>query len=599
MPLLHWKNEFFLNNNAAGFQQLSIFGGASALLPGGSFVTTWQSLGDATPGAIEAQFWNADRTQFGTSFAVDVSETLFDSQVAALANGQMVFGFGLSVVSGDLDIAGKLVSATGNTSNALYTVNTTTMGFQENAALATLNDGRIAWVWTDRGVGDGSGSAIRMRVMNPDGTSAMMNDVIVNTTTAHGQISPNVAAMADGGFVVSWRSQNDAAGTNNTVMARIYEANGSAGAELVVASTTFTPNATDVTMLSNGRFLVAWYGTIDPVFSTLTAAARIYNANGTPFTDVFTLALDTAGGSVGNAVVTALSGGRFLAAWTETAQPGGSIGAYDVVARVFNANGTPDGDEILVNTLTTGSQYNISATTLTDGRVLISWQSAPDPSDSSISNVMGQIVDPRGANISGNNFSNAIYANDFNEKVSGLGGNDRLFGLDGDDWLLGGEGSDRLTAGNGNDTLYGENGNDVLIGGIGNDLIRGNDGADLISGGGGIDILSGNADNDIFVFAEQPVAANLDRINDFTSGADKLQFDASLLGGGLVAGGGVVLVSGVAPTAAGLSGGVFLYNTGNGLLSFDADGQGAGAANAVVRLFGAPTLLISDFIIVA
>jgi hypothetical protein len=79
---------------------------------------------------------------------------------------------------------------------------------------------------------------------------------------------------------------------------------------------------------------------------------------------------------------------------------------------------------------------------------------------------------------------------------------------------------------------------------------------------------------------------------------DKIEIDASAFGGGLVAGGAVQLVSNSNPTSAGKVGGVFLY-TDNGFLSWDADGQGAGAAVAFFRLQNLPGLTAADFVVVA
>ena len=72
-----------------------------------------------------------------------------------------------------------------------------------------------------------------------------------------------------------------------------------------------------------------------------------------------------------------------------------------------------------------------------------------------------------------------------------------------------------------------------------------------------------------------------------------------MFGGGLVAGGPVPLVTGSSPSSAGFASGVFLYNTLNGFLSWDADGQGAGAAVAFFRIQNLPTLTAADFSVVA
>ena len=58
-------------------------------------------------------------------------------------------------------------------------------------------------------------------------------------------------------------------------------------------------------------------------------------------------------------------------------------------------------------------------------------------------------------------------------------------------------------------------------------------------------------------------------------------------------------VSGSTPSSAGFVGGVFLYDTDDGFLRFDADGQGAGAAVVFFRLQNLPALSAADFVVVA
>jgi hypothetical protein len=82
------------------------------------------------------------------------------------------------------------------------------------------------------------------------------------------------------------------------------------------------------------------------------------------------------------------------------------------------------------------------------------------------------------------------------------------------------------------------------------------------------------------------------------SGVDRIEAGAAGFGGGLVAGGAAVLVSGAAPVASG-GGGQFLYNTTSGQLSWDADGDGAGAAVVIATLTGAPALVAADIVISA
>lgn len=139
------------------------------------------------------------------------------------------------------------------------------------------------------------------------------------------------------------------------------------------------------------------------------------------------------------------------------------------------------------------------------------------------------------------------------------------------------------------DTLYGFGGNDMIYGGAGDDQITGSYGADILVGGGGADHFHYYSTND-----------GGDTIRDFSSG-DIMQLSAFGFGGGMVAGGSVTLVANHNPgVPGGFTGGVFLYDTDTGALSYDRDGAGVGAALLLATLLNggvAATLTVDQFIL--
>jgi serralysin len=167
---------------------------------------------------------------------------------------------------------------------------------------------------------------------------------------------------------------------------------------------------------------------------------------------------------------------------------------------------------------------------------------------------------------------------------------ENILGGIGADFLVGDGAVNRLTSNTGADVLWGRGGADIIEGGAG---------ADRLVGQAGNDVLTGGADADRFVFVDAPAAGGLDRTNDFVHLVDDIEIDASAFGGGLTAGGAVQLVSGSNPSSAGFAGGVFLYDTDDGFLRYDADGGGAGAAVAFFRLQNLAALTAADFVVVA
>ena len=53
---------------------------------------------------------------------------------------------------------------------------------------------------------DGSNYDIRARVFAADGTPVNGSDFLVSTANASNQVNPQITALADGGFAVTWQS---------------------------------------------------------------------------------------------------------------------------------------------------------------------------------------------------------------------------------------------------------------------------------------------------------------------------------------------------------------------------------------------------------
>ena len=189
-------------------------------------------------------------------------------------------------------------------------------------------------------------------------------------------------------------------------------------------------------------------------------------------------------------------------------------------------------------------------------------------------------------------FENLTISNAFTE--SGFAG----FGNDLDNVMINGN---RLEGRGGNDTLFGSAAPDRLIGGDGNDFLDGagsRTGAlDTLDGGAGNDTLAGGSGG-VFAFAVAPGAANADLITNFASGRDAIQLDGSVYANP-GASGQFAADDARFFAAAGTTGGHdaddrVIYNTTTGQLFYDADGSGAGSAQLIATLQGAPALVATD-----
>lgn len=245
----------------------------------------------------------------------------------------------------------------------------------------------------------------------------------------------------------------------------------------------------------------------------------------------------------------------------------------------------------------------------------------------------------------GNAGMNRIYGaeNAGANQLSGLGGNDSLHG-GASDTLIGGAGNDRYyfasrgadptiveAAGGGNDTIFdvtrsitlpanvehlvfarrydadidalgnaldnrmvGSVGNNELAGLSGDDRLSGGYGEDTLDGGAGNDSLKGGPDGDVFVFSTAPDAAtNVDQLEDFVSGVDRIRLDDAVFDG--IGALGALAANAFRAGAEALDADDrIVYDADTGRLLFDADGSGAQAAVLFAVLVPGTSLTAAD-----
>jgi Ca2+-binding RTX toxin-like protein len=211
--------------------------------------------------------------------------------------------------------------------------------------------------------------------------------------------------------------------------------------------------------------------------------------------------------------------------------------------------------------------------------------------------------------------------------LTGDAGNDTLEGGLGDDELKGGSGRDmamfseatgarvNLTLTDFQPTGYGSDmflGIEDLSGGAGADrftgngsanMLIGNAGNDTLFGGAGNDRLTGGTEADFFVFdAKLGARTNVDTITDFSAKDDTIWLDNSIFR---------KLVSGSEASPKKLSASSFtvgpkakdkndyiVYDKAKGVLYYDADGSGKGAAIKFAQITKGAAITFNDFFVV-
>ena len=359
---------------------------------------------------ILAQSALAQPTAVGGEFRVNTTTAgeQGDPQVAMDADGDFVAVWidGDNIVDGiDGSSRGIVVQrydSAGNPVGGEVVVNTETAGAQQEPDIAMDPDGNFVVVWTDTasfgGDGDGDGAGIAGQLFdsagNPVGGQIQVNDV-----TANQQLRPDVAMGPDGGFLVTW---GDIVAGNYELAARQFDSSGNpvAGQFQVNTYTTGRQYRASIDYAANGDFVIAW-GSGGSYAANSTAVLRRYDSAGNPLAPEVHITTQTTqqlapsvavadggefvvawtdglGGTVkarrfdaaGNVVGADLtlrdtpdtfqrlpriamdSANRFVATWAEIT----NTGNFEVLARQFEFDGTPIGDEFQVNTTSTGAQ---------------------------------------------------------------------------------------------------------------------------------------------------------------------------------------------------------------------------------------------------
>jgi Ca2+-binding RTX toxin-like protein len=171
-------------------------------------------------------------------------------------------------------------------------------------------------------------------------------------------------------------------------------------------------------------------------------------------------------------------------------------------------------------------------------------------------------------------------------------------------FITGSDFNDTLTGGTGADTLIGGNGSDTLIGGDGNDSLSGGNGTDTLIGGVGNDTLIGGAGADRFAYTANN--QGVDTITDFNpaSGEDIINVTRSGFGGAaalpsLGTLSATRFLSGAGATSAVTAAQRFIYNTTDGALRFDQDGNlGAFAPIRIATLSNLAAITNTNIVIV-
>ncbi len=286
------------------------------------------------------------------------------------------------------------------------------------AIMVALPDGGYAVTWASERDGDRD---VYTQVFNADGTARGSEHRVSDPTDNNASDLPkSVAALADGGYVVTWVSEVDGDGD---AVARIYNADGTPRTAELNVSDPVDNNSEDVptsvVALAGGGYAVTWVTNRNGDQDIYT---RVYDANGAAIGDEQNV-IDTADNGVNDNfnIVTALSGGGYAVTWYAERDGDG-----DVFTRTYDADGTPSGPERNASDDTDNDRHDslISVTALSSGGYVMTWFCNRDGDNDTFIRIYSSDGTPVGGeiNVSDPSDNNANDSPDFPSAVTVLAG---------------------------------------------------------------------------------------------------------------------------------------------------------------------------------
>ena len=275
-------------------------------------------------------------------------------------------------------------------------------------------------------------------IVNANGTAFVKGNTGLVTTTDIDESQTKVATSGNTAAVVFTKGTV----SSDIGLSIVNSAGNGVDFEIVAdaAGATFTP---DVAALADGRFVIVWV----QAGATFDVMGRIYD----PATGDFSgAAFPIATGPDDEAMptVAGLADGGFVVTWTNFPKTGGG----NVEARRFDSSGAPAGDTFKPSETTAQAFSSVAVNSdgrvfVAWATVPNSHTTDPDLG------IDGRIFQVATETVNGTQGDDKITTYSLSETINGLGGKDKIDAMAGNDVISGGKGKDKLTGGPGFDSF--------------------------------------------------------------------------------------------------------------------------------------------------
>lgn len=236
--------------------------------------------------------------------------------------------------------------------------------------VAAAPNGDFTVVWNE-GLDEYGAGVLFARRFQEDGT-ALSGEFAVSQTNYYPYYPTRgtIAMDQDGDFVVAWSVLFHPAGDSYDVVDRRFQADGTplSSERIATEETNSRQSVPDIARAPDGRMVLVWKDVTD-------VSARVFAADGTPLTGDLPVNLTTEDNQT-VAAVAMDDGGRFVVVWRDTSST--TVG-WEIVGRVFAADGTPLTGELAINEFTPGNQDAPDVAVVPDeGGFVVTWQRMED-----------------------------------------------------------------------------------------------------------------------------------------------------------------------------------------------------------------------------
>ena len=321
----------------------------------------------------------------GAEFQVN-THTTYDQKNAAIAMdavGNFVVVWSSYLQDGSSNgIFGQLFDPNCGQLGEEFQINATSSGNQAEPVVAMDAAAGFVVAWQGPGLIEEDREDIFAQRFDPNGLP-IGGEFRVNSLAVDQQLFPCAAMNNDGTFIVVWESANTPEEGDKAICGQLYDSNGvEFGPEFFIYAESSVCRYPDVVADANGNFAVVWMEDK----SSNSIMGRLFDPNGTPRTDTFDVS--TIGfSSVTRPSIAMDAAGHFVVAWDGDPN---LAGMDDIHARLYDANGTPLGEQFLVNTTLTCAQQYPQAAMNDYGEFVIVWDCRIDPNDDNQRDIFGQ-----------------------------------------------------------------------------------------------------------------------------------------------------------------------------------------------------------------